>query len=71
MDIISLLINLIIVGMIFWLVLWVVDYIGVPEPFNKIIKVVVGLVIFLYCLNFLLGFSGHGAFFNHSLIIRR
>ena len=71
MDIISMLINLIIVGLIFWLVLWFVDYVGVPEPINKIIKVVVGLVVFLFCLNLLLGLGGSGAFFNHPLIIRR
>lgn len=66
---IELLIQLVILGLIFWLVLWFVDYVGVPEPINKIIKVVVGLIVFIYCLNLLLGLAGGG--FSHPLSIRR
>jgi hypothetical protein len=54
----SLFVTLVIVGLIFWLVLWFVDYAGVPQPFNKVIKVVVGLVALIYLINMLLSLSG-------------
>ncbi len=54
----TLLVTLVIVGLIFWLVVWFVDYAGVPDPFNKVIKVIVGLVVLVYLINVLLGISG-------------
>lgn len=39
----SLLVTLVVAGLIFWLVWWFIDYVGVPEPFNKVIRVVIGL----------------------------
>ena len=57
-SLVSLVIWLVVLGLIFWLVLWFVGWVGVPEPFAKIIKVVVGLVAFLILINFLLGLLG-------------
>lgn len=45
---------LIIGALIFWLVIWFIRYVGVPEPFNKVIRVVVGLVALIFLINFLL-----------------
>ena len=55
---VSMLVWLVVLGLIFWLVLWFIGWIGVPEPFAKVIKVVVGLVALLILINFLLGFMG-------------
>jgi len=55
MSALSLLINLIIIGLIFWLVLWFVDWVGLPEPFNKVVKVVLGLIVLLWLLGVLGG----------------
>lgn len=55
----SLLVGLVIAGLIFWLVIWFVDYCAVPEPFNKVIKVICGLFVLVYLVNVLLGMSGH------------
>ena len=57
-SIVSMIVTLVIAGLIFWLVLWFVDYIGVPQPFNKVIKVVVGLFALIFLVNFLLGLAG-------------
>lgn len=57
-SLLSMIITLVVAGLIFWLVLWFVDYVGVPQPFNKVIKVVVGLVVFIFLVNLLLGLSG-------------
>ncbi len=42
-------------GLIFYLVIWFLDWVAVPEPFNKVIKVVVGLVVLIYLLSILAG----------------
>lgn len=54
----SLLVQLVIAGLIFWLVWWFVNYIAPPEPFNKVIRVILGLVVLIYLINVLLGLSG-------------
>lgn len=55
----SLLVTLVIVGLIFWLIWWFLGYVGVPEPFNKVIRVILGLVIFIYLINVLMSVGGH------------
>lgn len=49
---------LVIGALIFWLMLWFIRWVGVPEPFNKVIKVVVGLVALIFLINFLLSIIG-------------
>ena len=58
MDIISLVIYVVIVGLIFWLIWWFIGYMAIPEPFNKIARVLVGLVALLFALNILLSLLG-------------
>ena len=55
----AILIQLVIAGLIVWLIWWFIGYVGIPEPFNKVIRVVVGLVALLIVISFLLGFLGH------------
>lgn len=52
-------IYIVIVGLVFWLIWWFIGFCGIPEPFNKVIRVVVALVAVLILINFLLGFVGH------------
>lgn len=54
----SLVISLVIAGLVFWLVLWFCDYVGVPEPFNKVIKVIVGLAALIFLINVLMSMAG-------------
>lgn len=58
-SLLSLLVTLVIVGLIFWLVLWFVDYIALPEPFNKVAKVIIGIAALVFLVNLLLGLTGH------------
>ena len=44
----------IIAGVIFWLVNWLITYAGVPEPFNKVAKVIVAIVAVVFLVNALL-----------------
>jgi hypothetical protein len=50
---------IIIAGVIFWLVNWLIDYAGVPAPFNKVARVVLAIVAVLILINALLSIAGH------------
>lgn len=63
-SLVSALIWLIVMGCIFWLVIWFIGWVALPEPFAKIAKVVVGVIIFLILLNFLMGLTGYGPIIN-------
>lgn len=53
---ISLLFALVIVGLIVWLLLFVLDYVGVPEPFHKVGKVLIILFAVVWLIYKLLPF---------------
>ena len=55
-----LLIEIIIAGLIFYLLWWFIGYVGIPEPFNKVARVVIALVALIYLINLLLSLSGQG-----------
>ncbi len=54
----SIIVQLVIAGLIFWLLWWFLSFVGVPEPFNKVIRAVIGLVAVLFLINLLLGLGG-------------
>jgi len=58
-GLISLVVYLVILALIFWVIWWFIGYVGVPEPFNKVIRVVIGLVALLVVISLLLGLLGH------------
>jgi hypothetical protein len=58
-DALNLVIQLVLVGLIFWLILWFVGWVGVPEPFLKVIKVILGLVVLVFLINLIMGIGGH------------
>ena len=65
MDVSSLLhfvIVLVILGLIFWLVWWFIGYVGLPEPFNKVARVIVALVALVVVIDLLLGMIGGPSF---------
>jgi len=51
-------IELLIIGCVFWLLWWLVAYIAPPEPFAKILRVVLAIVAVLLLINWLLGLGG-------------
>ena len=55
-------IYLVVVGLIFYCIWWFIGYVGVPEPFNKVIRVVLGLVALIIVINILLGMIGSPLF---------
>lgn len=61
-GVLGLLIELVIVALIFWAIWWFIGYVGVPEPFNKVIRVLLGLVALIYIINVLLSMIGSPLF---------
>lgn len=57
---ISLLVSIVVVGLIVWLLFWGLGEIGLPEPFNKIARVVIVLFAVIYLLQLLLPLAGGG-----------
>ena len=55
----SLIITLVVGALIFWVLWWGLGMIGLPEPFNKIIKVILIVAVVIFLVNILLGFSGN------------
>lgn len=58
----NLLIQLVIAGLIFYLIWWFVGFVGIPEPFSKVFRVILGLVVLIYLINLLLRLSGTALF---------
>ena len=62
-PLVNLLVQVVVVGLICWLLWWFIGWAGVPEPFNKVARVVIGLVAVLFLINILLRVSGNSGFF--------
>lgn len=50
---------LVVVGLIFWLLHWLIDYTAPPEPFAKIARVVLMVVAVLVAIGLLLSLLGY------------
>jgi len=46
-------------GLIFWLLTWLIDYVGLPEPFSKIAKVIVAVIAVLMLINAIMSLAGN------------
>jgi heme A synthase len=56
-------IYLIVAGLVFWLLWWLVNYVAPPEPFRKIANVVLAIVAVLVIIGILLSLVGGGPVF--------
>ena len=50
---------LVVLGLVFWLLWWLVDYVAPPEPFRKIANVILAIAAVLIVISVLLGLVGH------------
>ena len=55
---VGLLVQLIVVGLVCYLVWWLIGYIGLPAPFDKVARVIVAIFAVLFLINLILGLSG-------------
>lgn len=61
-NVVNALIWIVVAGVIFWLLNWLIAYVGIPEPFNKVAKVVIAVVAVVLLINALLSIAGHPVF---------
>lgn len=61
-NLISLVIYIVVIGLIFYVLWWGLAQIALPEPFDKIARVVVVVVAVLLLINALLGLTGSAPF---------
>lgn len=57
-NVVNAVIWLIIAGLIFWLLNWLISYVGIGEPFSKIAKVIIAIAAVLICINALMTLAG-------------
>lgn len=49
-----LVVYVIVAGMVFYLLWWLVGYVGLPEPFNKVARVLIAVVAVVFLIFLLL-----------------
>lgn len=54
-----LLVQLVIGGLIFWLLYWFLGQVGLPEPFHKVAVVILALAVVIFLINILMSMGGH------------
>jgi hypothetical protein len=59
-GLLTLLVQLIIAGLIFYALVWFVRWLALPEPFSKILLALVGLAAIIFLVNLLMGLGGQG-----------
>jgi succinate dehydrogenase/fumarate reductase cytochrome b subunit len=55
---VTVVVYLIVAGLILWLLFWLVNYCGLPEPFNKVAHVVLAVIAVLVVIGILLSLVG-------------
>jgi glucan phosphoethanolaminetransferase (alkaline phosphatase superfamily) len=57
-DIVQTLIWIVCVGIVVWLLIWLIDYCGLPQPFNKIAKIILAVASVIFLINLVMGLAG-------------
>ncbi len=68
-SIIGALIWLVCLGLIFWLLYWLIAYIALPEPFAKVARVILALAAVIVLINVILTIAGHPLIIWHRSAI--
>ncbi len=58
-GLVGLLVMLVIAGLIFYLIWWFLGVVGLPAPFDKVARVIVGLVALIFLIDLLMRVGGH------------
>ena len=58
MDLISLLVTILIIGLVCWLILYVIDLLPLPAPFNQVARIIVIVIAVILLIRVLLSVSG-------------
>jgi hypothetical protein len=55
---VTIIVYLVVAGIVFWLLWWLVNYISPPEPFKKIANVILAILAVLVIIGILLSVAG-------------
>jgi hypothetical protein len=58
----NLVVKVVIAGLIFWALMWAIDACETPQPFNKVLKVIIILFALIFILSVLFSLSGTDLF---------
>ncbi len=58
-DVVNFFVWVVVAGLIFFLLNWLIDYVRVAEPFNRVLKVVLAVMAVLVIINALLALTGN------------
>lgn len=58
-SVVNLFIWIVVAGLIFFILNWLIDYAKTPEPFNRVLKVVIAIFAVLVVINALLSLTGN------------
>jgi hypothetical protein len=56
--VVTVFITIIVVALICWLVWWLIGYMGLPQPFDKVLRVIVAVVAVIFLINAILTLVG-------------
>lgn len=59
-GVIGALIYLICVGLVFWLLWWLVNYLAPPEPFRKVANAILAIAAVVVLIDVIMSFAGRG-----------
>lgn len=57
--VVSSIIWIIVMGLVFWLLSWLINYIGLPEPFGRVAKIILAVAAVVFLVNELMSIAGH------------
>lgn len=63
-GLVNIVVYLIVIGLIFWLLWWLINYVGLPEPFRKIANVIMAILAVLAIIGVLLSVVGGAPVFR-------
>lgn len=58
-GLLAVVLHLVVIGLVIWLLLWALGAIGLPDPFNKILRVLIIVIGVILIINVLLGLTGN------------
>ncbi len=56
--IITMFIWIVVVALICWLLWWLIGYMGLPQPFDKVLRIIVAVVAVIFLINAILTLVG-------------
>ena len=59
-ELLSLLVYVIVIGLACYLLWWLVGFVGLPEPFDKVARVIIALVAVVFLLGVIFGLPMSG-----------